>query len=250
VDHPVEERTAEDPWVRDTLVDIRAMVLSGIWLGALVGGVGGRLAMLLLRATSSPHVHGVTSDDGFFIGRVTLGGTYNLIGVGAAIGIIGAAAYRWVEHWLLGPSWFRQLTAALGAGAVVGGMLVHTDGVDFNVLEPEWLAITLFVLVPALFAFFIGPLQRRLDREDSPLRHGRRGWIVLAVFLIAFPPNIVIATVATVVTLIWTAFIRRSPEYESLRDNRVYGTVVRAAWLVLGLAGLAGLLSDAQEILA
>jgi hypothetical protein len=250
VDDSVEVVTARDPWVRDTLVDIRAMVLSGIWLGALVGGVGGRLAMLLLRATSSSHVHGVTSDDGFFLGRVTLAGTYNLIAVGAAIGIIGAAAYRWVEHWLLGPSWFRQLTAALGAGAVVGGMLVHTDGVDFNVLEPEWLAVTLFVLVPALFAFFIGPLQRRLDRPDSPLRRGRRGWLVLAVFLIAFPPNIVIATVAAVVTLIWTAFIRRSPEYESLRDNRVYGAVVRAAWLVLALAGLAGLLSDAQEILA
>jgi hypothetical protein len=250
VNDPLEDGTDRDAWVRDTLVDVRATVLSGIWLGALVGGLGGRLAMLLLRATSSPNVHGVTSDDGFFIGRVTLAGTYNLIAVGAGIGIIGAAAYRWVEHWLLGPSWFRQLTAALGAGAVVGGMLVHTDGVDFNVLEPEWLAITLFVLVPAVFAFFIGPLQRRLDRPDTWLRRGRWGWIVLAVSLIAFPTNIVVAGVATLVTLIWHAFIGRSPEYESLRNNRVFGAIVRAAWLVLGLAGLAGLLSDAQEILA
>lgn len=250
MDDPVDGRTANGPWVRETLVEVRAMVLSGIWLGALVGGVGGRLAMLLLRATSSPHVHGVISDDGFFIGRVTLGGTYNLILVGAGIGIIGAAAYRWVEHWLLGPTWFRQLTAALGAGAVVGGMLVHTDGVDFNVLEPEWLAITLFVLVPATFAFLVGPLQRRLERPDSWLRSGRRGWVVLGLSLVAFPPTIPVAIVAALVTLIWNAVIRRSPEYETLRDNRVYGAVVRAAWLVLAVAGLTGLLSDAQEILA
>lgn len=246
----VDEGTTDVPWVRATLIDVRAMVLAGIWLGALVGGLGGRLAMLLLRATSSEHVVGVTSDDGFFIGRVTLGGTYNLIGLGAAIGIIGAAAYRWVEHWLLGPPWFRRLTAALGAGAVVGSMLVHTDGVDFNVLEPQWLAIALFVLIPAAFAYFIGPLEDALARPDAWANRGRRAWLILAISLLAFPPNVIIAAIAAAVTVVWTALIRRAPEYETLREHRAYGVFVRAAWFVLALAGLAGLVSDAQEILA
>ena len=41
---------------------------SGAIAGALVGGVGGRLAMLLLRLTSPDDVIGMTSDDGFEIG--------------------------------------------------------------------------------------------------------------------------------------------------------------------------------------
>jgi len=77
-------------WQRSALVEIRATVLAGIWLGALVGGVGGRLAMLVLRLVSPDTAHGVISDDGFLIGQVTLKGTYDLIGLGAAIGLIGA----------------------------------------------------------------------------------------------------------------------------------------------------------------
>jgi len=37
--------------------------------------------------------------------------------------------------------------AAAGA-AVGGGATVHTDGIDFNLLEPAWFAILLFVAIP------------------------------------------------------------------------------------------------------
>ena len=36
--------------------------------GLLVGGVGGRVAMLLLRLTSDPRLRGLETDDGFTIG--------------------------------------------------------------------------------------------------------------------------------------------------------------------------------------
>ena len=39
--------------------------------------------MLVLRITSPDSVHGIESDDGFTIGQVTLGGTYNLMQLGA-----------------------------------------------------------------------------------------------------------------------------------------------------------------------
>jgi hypothetical protein len=80
----------------------RVIVVAGISVGVVVGGVGSRVAMLVLRLTSPDHVRGVTSDDGFTIGRVTLSGTYNLLLLGAAVGIIGAAAYRVVAPWLIG----------------------------------------------------------------------------------------------------------------------------------------------------
>src|SRR5438445_2427353 len=129
------------------------LIVAGIPTGVVVAGVGSRLAMLLLRLTSPEHVHGLVSDDGFVIGRVTLSGTYNLLLIGAAAGVIGAAAYTWVAPWLLGPLWFRRLTTAIGSGVVVGSLLIHSDGVDFRVLEPHWLALALFVLLPALFGW-------------------------------------------------------------------------------------------------
>ena len=48
--------------------------------------------MLVLRLTSSRFTRGVVSDDGFVIGRDALGGTYNLLVLGAVVGVIGAGA--------------------------------------------------------------------------------------------------------------------------------------------------------------
>jgi len=76
--------------------------------------------MMLLRLTSPDAVRGIQSDDDFTIGRFTHAGTYNLLVLGAAIGITGAAVYQWVRPWLPGPWWFRRLTVALGSGVVVG----------------------------------------------------------------------------------------------------------------------------------
>jgi hypothetical protein len=69
------------------------IALAGIPIGVLVGGLGSRLAMLLLRATSPSTVIGMTSDDGFEIGRFTFAGTYNLFNLGAVVGVIAAATY-------------------------------------------------------------------------------------------------------------------------------------------------------------
>ena len=235
-------------WQRSTIVEIRATVLAGIWLGALVGGVGGRLAMLVLRLLSPDTVHGVISDDGFLIGQVTLKGTYDLIGLGAAIGVIGAGAYRLVDHWLIGPGWFRQVTAALGAGAVVGSMLVHTDGVDFRLLRPPALAVAFFVLIPAVFGFFIGPLEKVLAQPEVWANRGRRGWVLPLVSILAFPPMVIAVAIVSAFMLVGAA-LRQGPSYASIRDNRLFGLVIRGAWLAIAGLGLESLVSDAQAIL-
>ncbi len=63
-------------------------VLSGFVCGVVIGGVGGRLAMLLLRLTSDPTLRGVQTDDGFTIGRFSAE-TLFLLGVTAGLGILG-----------------------------------------------------------------------------------------------------------------------------------------------------------------
>ncbi len=166
---------------QEVLQRLWVLVVAGIPTGVLVAGVGSRLAMFLLRLTSPDSVRGVTSDDGFEIGRFTFGGSYNLLVLGALVGLIGAAAYRAVAPWLLGPRWFRRCTVAAATGAVVGSMLVHEDGIDFRFLKPLWLAIGLFVALPAVFGLAIGAAVDRVARIPWPVGH--RWWIVPLVLL-------------------------------------------------------------------
>ena len=167
---------------------LRVLIVAGIPVGVLVAGLGSRLAMFVLRLTSDESVIGATSDDDFEIGRVTFGGTINLLVLGSVAGLFGAALYQWVRPWLIGPHWFGLLTVGLAVGAVVGSMLVHADGVDFVVLTPTWLAVTLFVLLPALFGICIGLAVDRVERPTSWTARGRTRWLLPVLLVLPFPP--------------------------------------------------------------
>src|SRR5512143_429212 len=78
---------------------LAAGVSGGFVSGLLIGGVGGRLAMLLLRLTSAPALRGVTTDDGFTIGRLSAE-TIFLLGVTAGLGIAGGLFYLIVRGWI------------------------------------------------------------------------------------------------------------------------------------------------------
>lgn len=222
-------------------------MVAGIPVGVVVAGIGSRLAMLLLRLTSPDAVRGVRSDDGFTIGRFTLAGTYSLLVLGAAIGLIGAAAYQWVRPWLLGPWWFRRLTTALGSGAVVGSMLLHADGIDFSVLRPTWLAIGLFIALPAMFGLVIGPAVDRIERPGSWTAQGRTRWLLPVVLMAAFPPALFVLGLAAAVLAVWLMY-RQLPAVERFRASTGAGLAIRAIWLVIAGLGLVGLVHDITAI--
>jgi hypothetical protein len=231
----------------EVLERLRVIVVAGIVVGVTVGGLGGRVAMLVLRLTSPDHVRGVTSDDGFTIGRVTLGGTYGLLLIGAAVGIIGAATYRVVAPWLIGPLWFRRLTTGAAAGAVVGSMLLHGDGVDFTLLKPTWLAIALFVALPALFGAAIGAAVDRVASPGSWTATGRRRWLLPAVLVACFPLTIVFVLFAGAVLVVWVA-LQTTGVTDRAHGSLVVGLVVRGAWSAIAVAGLFALLRDINDI--
>ena len=238
-----------DLYVRHVLESLRVLIVAGILVGVVVAGIGGRLAMLLLRLTSSDQVVGVVSDDGFTIGELTVAGTYNLLMIGAVVGIIGAAAYQWIRPWLLGPSWFRRLTLAAGAGAVVGSMLIHADGVDFVALTPTWLAITLFIALPALFGAAIGPVVDRVERPSSWTARGRTRWVLPLVLVVLFPLTLLVAMVAAFILAIWLG-LRPTPAGERVTHLRLVPWAMRAFWLIIATVGLAELLSDINDVAA
>jgi len=130
---------------RITLEDLRrpgatlgAGVSAGFVAGVLIGGVGGRLAMLALRLTSDPSLHGVLTDDGFTIGRVSLE-TLFLLGVTAGLGMVGGLFYLVVRRWI--PSRWRIPLMTVFVALVGGAGIIGPSDVDFTRLSPLPLAV-------------------------------------------------------------------------------------------------------------
>lgn len=185
-------RSGETPrYTQELAALLRIIVVAGVPVGVVVIGGGSRLAMFLLRLTSPDFVMGLESDDGFTIGQFTFVDSYNLLNLGGALGIVGAAACVAVAPWLVGPRWFRLFTVGLTAAALVGSMVIVPDGVDFRVLGPTWLAVALFTALP----FITGvALMLAIDREATvdtwASRGRRRQWVVPAVLLLAVPLSV------------------------------------------------------------
>lgn len=226
---------------------MRVIVVAGIAVGVVVVGIGSRLAMFVLRFTSPDRARGVISDDGFEIGRVTLSGTYNLLVIGAAVGVIGACAYRLVRRWLIGPLWFRRLTLGFAAAAVAGSMLVHRDGVDFTLLQPTWLTVGLFVALPGVFGVLTGVAVDAVERPGSWTRVGRRQWVLPVVAVVCFPlalfPLIAASMIVGIGVLAGTI-----GGVERVRAAPAYGLLVRGFWLLVAATGLLALVNDISDL--
>lgn len=185
---------------------LAASTAVGTVLGLLVGGVGGRVAMMLL-ARLNPEATGATSDDGFRMGQFTVPDTLRLLLLGAVFGVVGAGVYAVVRGLLLGPRWFQILSVAGGPAVVVGAQIVHTDGVDFQLLDPGWLAIGLFLAIPGTYAALLTLFaEGRLDEN---------GWFMRAPLPMALVPLLVwipVLPLLGVLALLWASSeaLRRS----------------------------------------
>jgi hypothetical protein len=176
------------PWrasAESAVRKLAAITVAGAVLGLLLGGVGGRLAMMLLAALN-PAATGVTTDDGFTIGQFTISGTAQLLGAAWQLGLLGTFAYALIRGLIIGPRWFRVLSVSLGAGVVVGAMIVHTDGVDFTVLQPVPLTVGLFVLIPVLYTALLALMAERWIAADGWFARSRLR-MVLATLLLWLP---------------------------------------------------------------
>jgi hypothetical protein len=242
-----DEQSTDDDQFQRLIEGMRVLIVGGIPVGVLVVGIGSRLAMLLLRVTSPDSVVGITSDDGFIIGRVTLEGTYNLLMLGAAVGIIGAGMYLAVAPWLIGPTWFRRLTVGLASAAVVGSMLVQPDGIDFTLLEPTWLAIGVFVALPGVFGAFVGSAVDGVSKPESWTARGRRRWLLPLIAVGLFPMTVPILIFAFAVLGLWIVADGAGHTQRWLRIP-MYSWAIRSLWLLIAVAGLIALMNDIDAL--
>ena len=148
----------------DGLRTLAVVMAAGVLAGALVPGLGGRLVMRILGATSSD-AQGVRTMANQPVGEITNSGTIGVIVfVGLLGGAIAALAFLVLRRWLP--------TTAGPAGALTGVLLLGTIGVsdamspdnkDFAILRPTWLAVTLVVALALLFGVTFSALAARLD---------------------------------------------------------------------------------------
>jgi hypothetical protein len=172
-------------------------VLAGAVSGFVVGGLGGRLFMFVL-AELNPEESGVLTDDGVPIGQFTVSGTLNLLGVTTVIGVIGGLVFLALRGLRFGPRWFRVLSMPVGATIVVGWMLVHSDGVDFTLLEPVELGVAMTLAVPFLYTLLVAFLADRWIGDDGG------GWKVPAAVTWSARAALAVLAVVALVSLVST----------------------------------------------
>lgn len=219
---------------------LAAITVAGALLGVLVGGVGGRLAMMLL-AAQNPRAAGVTSDDGFAIGQFTILGTAQLLGATWQIGLLGAFAYALLRGLMIGPPWFRVLSMAVGSGAVVAAFIVHTDGVDFALLQPVPLTVGLFVAIPVVYAALLTLVAERWLATGRWPAQGQLRWVLVTLLL--WLPLLPLLPVLAGVWLV-SEWLRRRPKLTALRP--VTSWLTRAVLAVVFAFAVADLVSDVR----
>jgi hypothetical protein len=153
-------------WV-DVLVGSVASIAMGVVAGGLAGfvwgGVGGRIAMRVIFLTSDENVRGLTSDDGFEIGRMSVDSVFLLIAL-TFVGAFLGGGYGVLRMFLKGPEWVICAAMAVMVGAAGGAVVVQADGIDFRFLGPLWLAIAMFVGLPALWGATVPVVTAQLLR--------------------------------------------------------------------------------------
>jgi hypothetical protein len=203
--------------------------MAGAIIGFLVGGVGGRLAMSLLASLNTEYA-GTVSDDGFAMGQFTLSGTLNLLLIATVLGVLGGGIYLAVRDLRIGPAWFRAASLAVGATVVVGAGLVHSDGVDFTLLEPTYAAIGLILAIPFVFALALPLLADRWLDPDSALMTTKNRLVYVALVPWVFP----LTPIAVALGLGWVA-LRTIPARPALPW---LGRLALTAVFAFGLATL------------
>jgi hypothetical protein len=222
--------------VLSSLRRLAAVTSAGAVAGLVVGGIGSRLAMMLL-ARLNPAATGVQSDDGFTIGQFS-SATLDLLVVTTILGVLGGGIYFLLRGLMIGPRWFQVLSVSVGPAVVVGAMIVHTDGVDFT-LEPVLLGVGLFVLVPGLYAAALTVLAERWLGTGGWFETASP-WLAFLPFLLWVPLAPVLGVLLVVVTV--GELLRRSPGALA---------VLRApAWAWAGRAALTGVFLVALKDLA
>jgi hypothetical protein len=174
-----------------------AVIGAGFICGGLIGGVGGRIAMFVLRLTSDDGIRRAKTDDGFEIGVITTSMIFLIVAtafLGAACGLLYLATRRFV------PERHRLLVSAVLFGAIGGALVLKPGEFDFTVIGPPLLSVVLFILIPAAFGVALSRLAE-LFLDDTDRAHAWYWATPMLLIVLAGSPGLVVL-VATALGLV------------------------------------------------
>jgi hypothetical protein len=156
----------------DVIRDIARGGLSGIIVGLLVGGIGGRLVMRLATIRHEDAV-GIFTDNGEVIGHITINGTLALMVFGGmGMGFVAGTIWVIVRPWLPETPAARAITTAVAAVAIGTPTVIQRTNPDFVVLRHDPVVVALLIGLVGLTGLSIavvdGALDARLPRPVGP----------------------------------------------------------------------------------
>lgn len=138
-------------------------MLPGALAGLIAGGVGSRLAMRVMAATSTAGVQGTETEFGATVGEISFGGTLFLFIAGAILGAGGGLIYMAIRRMLPWSGWAGGLAFGLLLLGVFGRLIIDPNNFDFEVLDPAALAVAMFAAIFILYGLLLVPTLERLE---------------------------------------------------------------------------------------
>ena len=215
---------------------------TGGWAGFLVGGVGGRIAMFVLRLTSSDSVRGTQSDDGFTIGQLS-GATVFLLAVTTVLGMVVGVALVCARSQMPGSA--GAVLIVLAAGTLGASQIIKPNGVDFTRLAPLPLACAMFTLIPlggAALTLWI------TARWSVWWWQNPRRTVLAALPLVLVVPTFFVSIPFIVVSLAIGGMALRVGRLRQALTNRIGTIVVMMLAGAILVAASVALVSDIAEI--
>lgn len=185
-----EPRTIGDAtaaWLRETSI---AVVACGV-AGALVGGVGSRLAMRVA-AIAAPEARGAITEAGAVVGEITMAGTIGLVlfaGLGSAV--LGAGTFTVLRPWLPGAAAARGVVFGSLLLALLGTAVIDPSNADFVILDDGALNVSLFSGLFVAFGLVAAGTVRLLGERWGPsATPSLRTWLLSLLMAVPIVPGV------------------------------------------------------------
>lgn len=156
-----------------------------------------------------------------------------------------ASFYLIVRGWI--PDRWRVVVMTVYVGLVCDAGLISPDGIDFRLLSPLALAVTMFVAIAAAYGAMMPWLTERMLREDSVMRRRPWAWIIgLLPLAIANIVGVLVLVLAMLVLLVR----RSSPVTIEAWHSPIATWIGRSLLLATAVVSGANMVRDSVEILA
>ena len=161
-------------------------IVGGIIAGVLVAGLGGRLMMRVLAATSGDSAQGLVTEAHETVGEITLGGSVGFVVFnGIFFGAIGGVGYVLLRSWLPSRPWLGGLVYGVALLGLAPLDALDPGNKDFSILRPSWLTVLLIAGLFPLYGMTTASVVERLDRTWPRISTKRRAILAYSPLLLA-----------------------------------------------------------------